>query len=91
MIRTSAAALALSLLASSALAQGAGPIDPARLSQITRTLASDAFEGRGPGTTGEDRTVEYLVREFKALGLEPAEARSIARSELPPLPPAPAM
>jgi Zn-dependent M28 family amino/carboxypeptidase len=83
MIRTSAAALALSLLASSALAQGAGPIDPARLSQITRTLASDAFEGRGPGTAGEDRTVEYLVREFKALGLEPAGDKGRFTQDVP--------
>jgi len=73
MIRTIAAAsLALSLLASSALAQDAGPIDPARLSSITRTLASDEFQGRAPGSPGEAKTIEYLVREFKALGLEPA-------------------
>jgi Zn-dependent M28 family amino/carboxypeptidase len=37
----------------------------------TRTLSSDAFEGRAPGTAGEDRTVEYLVEQFKALGLQP--------------------
>ncbi len=34
-------------------------------------LASDAYEGREPGTPGEEKTLEYLVREFKALGLEP--------------------
>ncbi|WP_312167106.1 M28 family metallopeptidase [Phenylobacterium sp.] len=70
MIRTVALSLALSLLATSALAQE--PIDPARLSSITRVLASDEFQGRSPGTPGEARTVEYLVAEFKALGLEPA-------------------
>ncbi len=70
MIRTAALSLALSLLATSALAQD--PIDPARLSEITKVLASDTFEGRSPGTPGEARTVEYLVAEFKALGLEPA-------------------
>jgi len=37
----------------------------------TRTLASDAFEGRAPGTPGEDRTVNYLTDEFTALGLKP--------------------
>jgi Zn-dependent M28 family amino/carboxypeptidase len=37
----------------------------------TRVLASDAFEGRGPGTPGEDSTVAYLTRQFQALGLKP--------------------
>jgi Zn-dependent M28 family amino/carboxypeptidase len=37
----------------------------------TRVLASDAFEGRGPGTRGEDSTVAYLTREFQRLGLAP--------------------
>jgi Zn-dependent M28 family amino/carboxypeptidase len=36
-----------------------------------RTLASDAFEGRGPGTPGEEKTVAYLVGQFKAMGLKP--------------------
>jgi dipeptidyl-peptidase-3 len=35
-------------------------------------LSSDAYEGREPGTAGEDKTVAYLAREFEALGLEPA-------------------
>ena len=34
-------------------------------------LASDDFEGRSPGTRGERVTVDYLVREFRALGLAP--------------------
>jgi Zn-dependent M28 family amino/carboxypeptidase len=36
-----------------------------------KTLSSDAFEGRGPGTPGEDKTVAYLVDTFKAMGLKP--------------------
>ena len=70
MIRTAALSLALSLLATSALAQD--PIDPARLSEVTKVLASDEFQGRSPGTPGEAKTIDYLVKEFKALGLEPA-------------------
>ncbi len=50
---------------------GSAPIDPARLSDIVRVLASDEFEGRAPGTRGEDKTVAYLSREFAALGLQP--------------------
>ncbi len=36
-----------------------------------RTLSSDAFEGRAPGTPGEDSTVAYLTAQFKSLGLAP--------------------
>lgn len=35
------------------------------------TLSSDAFEGRKPGTAGERKTVDYLIAEFKKLGLQP--------------------
>ncbi|MGV8943298.1 M28 family metallopeptidase [Thermomonas sp.] len=41
------------------------------LTTITRTLASDQFEGRAPGTPGEDKTIGYLIGRFEALGLEP--------------------
>ncbi len=47
------------------------PIDPARMSTTVKTLASDAFQGRAPGTAGEAATVPYLVDQFKALGLKP--------------------
>ncbi|PSJ40495.1 M28 family metallopeptidase [Allosphingosinicella deserti] len=49
-----------------------GPIDTGRLSEITRVLASDEFEGRGPGTPGEAKTIAYLSDQFRRLGLEPA-------------------
>ncbi|MDQ3482627.1 MAG: M28 family peptidase [Pseudomonadota bacterium] len=42
-----------------------------RLSEITRVLASDAFQGRSMGTAGEDRTIAYLIEQYKAAGLEP--------------------
>jgi Zn-dependent M28 family amino/carboxypeptidase len=48
------------------------PIDPARLSELTRVLASDEFQGRAPGTEGEARTVAWLSEQFRALGLQPA-------------------
>ncbi|GAA0320703.1 M28 family metallopeptidase [Sphingomonas oligophenolica] len=47
-------------------------IDPGRLTETVKTLASDTFEGRAPGTAGEDRTIGYLIARFQALGLEPA-------------------
>ena len=36
-----------------------------------RTLSSDEFEGRGPGTHGETLSIAYISRAFAALGLEP--------------------
>src|SRR3954469_7242732 len=47
------------------------PVDPQRLSDWTRQLASDDFQGRAPGTEGETRTVAWLTTQFRALGLEP--------------------
>ena len=34
-------------------------------------LASDTFAGRGPGTVGEDRTVDYIKAQFARIGLQP--------------------
>jgi Zn-dependent M28 family amino/carboxypeptidase len=42
-----------------------------RMSEITRVLASDEFQGRAPGTPGEAKTIPYLIEQFKAAGLEP--------------------
>ncbi len=36
-----------------------------------KVLASDEFEGRAPGTPGEERTVAYLTEQFRKLGLKP--------------------
>lgn len=36
-----------------------------------KTLSSDEFEGRGPGTIGETRSVEYISMQFRELGLKP--------------------
>ncbi|MCX7170762.1 MAG: M20/M25/M40 family metallo-hydrolase [Proteobacteria bacterium] len=43
---------------------------PQMLQQI-ETLASDDFEGRSAGTHGEAVTVDYLIGEFKRIGLKP--------------------
>ncbi|MBL8774206.1 MAG: M20/M25/M40 family metallo-hydrolase [Phenylobacterium sp.] len=47
-------------------------ISAERLSGITRELASDAYQGRAPGGPGEAMTIDFIVGQFKALGLEPA-------------------
>jgi Zn-dependent M28 family amino/carboxypeptidase len=43
----------------------------ALMKDMTKTLSSDAFEGRSPGSAGEEKTVAYLIEKFKAAGLEP--------------------
>ena len=47
-------------------------VDTQRMGDITRVLASDEFQGRAPGTPGEEKTIPYLIEQFKAAGLEPA-------------------
>jgi Zn-dependent M28 family amino/carboxypeptidase len=47
------------------------PIDTERLSEWTRQLASDEFQGRAPGGAGEAPTIAYLSEQFRAVGLEP--------------------
>jgi Zn-dependent M28 family amino/carboxypeptidase len=43
---------------------------------VTKALSSDAFEGRAPGSVGEDKTVALLIEKFKAAGLEPGNPAS---------------
>ncbi len=63
-----AIALALPLLAS---AVDAPKFDAKRISDQVKVLSSDAFEGRGPATAGEEKTVAYLIEKMKANGLQP--------------------
>jgi Zn-dependent M28 family amino/carboxypeptidase len=42
-----------------------------RLSATVKTLSSDAFEGRGPATPAEVKTIDYVVAQMKAAGLQP--------------------
>ena len=37
----------------------------------TKVLSSDEFEGRAPGSPGEEKTVKYLTEQFQRLGLKP--------------------
>ncbi len=41
-----------------------------------RTLASDEFAGRAPGSIGEEKTVEYLTAQFQRMGLKPGNGDS---------------
>ncbi len=46
-------------------------LSEATIKDITRTLSSDAFAGRSPGTVGEQKTVAVMIEKFKAAGLKP--------------------
>ena len=37
----------------------------------TKALSSDEYEGRGPGTKGEELSVKYLTEQYQRLGLKP--------------------
>ena len=52
-------------------ATAAATISGARMLEHITVLASDDFEGRSPGTAGEQKTTAYLQQQFKALGLAP--------------------
>jgi Zn-dependent M28 family amino/carboxypeptidase len=51
-------------------------IDEALFREQVRVLSSDEFEGRRPGSAGEDKTVAYLVDRFRKLGLKPGNGES---------------
>src|SRR5260370_38985696 len=51
-------------------------IDETVFRNHVRVLASDDFEGRKPGTPGEEKTVAYLVEQFRKLGLKPGNGES---------------
>ncbi len=55
------------LVAAPAIAQ----VSPDRLSADVKTLASDSFEGRAPGTPGETKTIAWLIAQFKAMKAQP--------------------
>ena len=61
----------LALSVSTALYAATPQFDGQRISQDVKVLASDAFEGRGPATAGEEKTIAYLSQQFQAAGLQP--------------------
>ena len=46
-------------------------IDQGAIMEHVKVLASDEYEGRAPGTNGEALTVQYLIEQSKAIGLQP--------------------
>ncbi|MEM8963499.1 MAG: peptidase M20, partial [Acidobacteriota bacterium] len=64
-------AVAIALLLAVALPAVAQDFSAERMDHHVRTLSDDWFEGRAPGTPGEDKTVAYLSGAFASVGLQP--------------------
>jgi Zn-dependent M28 family amino/carboxypeptidase len=58
-------------------------IDAAAVLAHSKVLSSDEFEGRAPGTKGEELTVKYLVDEFKKIGLKPGSTDGTYLQKVP--------
>jgi Zn-dependent M28 family amino/carboxypeptidase len=77
MLRRIVCCLTLTLFAVSAAdnapvpARALNAITPEGLLKHIRVLASDEFEGRAPGTPGEQKSLDYIIEQCKALKLEP--------------------
>src|SRR5438874_10336692 len=58
-------------------------ITPDGLLAHIKVLASDEFEGRAPGTKGEDLSVKYIADQFKKIGLKPGNPDGTYTQEVP--------
>jgi Zn-dependent M28 family amino/carboxypeptidase len=58
-------------------------ITPDGLLAHIKVLASDEFEGRAPGSKGEDLSVEYISDQFKKVGLKPGNPNGTYTQEVP--------
>src|SRR5467141_2857114 len=58
-------------------------ITPDGLLAHIKVLASDEFEGRAPGTKGEDLSVNYITDQFKKIGLKPGNPDGTYTQEVP--------
>lgn len=58
-------------------------ISTERIKADVAYLASDRLEGRGPGTRGEELSIEFLAGEFQKAGLKPMGQRSTYLQPVP--------
>jgi len=78
---------ATSVLAADELALRLQPaleaITPDGLLAHIKVLASDEFEGRAPGTKGEELSVKYITDQFNRIGLKPGNPDGTYTQEVP--------
>ena len=65
------------------LQPGLEAITPDSLLAHIKVLASDEFEGRGPGSKGEELSVKYITDQFKKIGLKPGNPDGTYTQEVP--------
>ncbi|MBO0694870.1 MAG: M28 family peptidase [Verrucomicrobia bacterium] len=65
------------------LEPGLEAITPDGLLAHIKVLASDAFEGRAPGSKGEELSVKYITDQFKKIGLKPGNPDGTYTQEVP--------
>jgi Zn-dependent M28 family amino/carboxypeptidase len=58
-------------------------VTPDGLLAHIKVLASDEFEGRAPGSKGEDLSVNYISDQFKKIGLKPGNPDGTYTQEIP--------
>src|SRR5881394_1994381 len=58
-------------------------ITPDALLAHIKILASDEFEGRAPGTKGEELSVKYISDQFRSIGLKPGNPDGSYFQEVP--------
>jgi Zn-dependent M28 family amino/carboxypeptidase len=63
--------------------EAADAITAADLLKHIKVLASDEYEGRAPGSKGEELAVKYISDQFKALGLKPGNPNGSYTQEVP--------
>ena len=51
--------------------------------QHTKVLSADEYEGRGPGTKGEELSVKYLTEQFQKIGLKPGNPDGTYTQKVP--------
>lgn len=56
--------------------RSAPEISTAIMREVTKTLSSDAFAGRAPGSDGEAKTLKLLTEQFADAGLAPGNSGS---------------
>ncbi len=65
------AGLALAAAPDAGLKSALEGVKPGPILEHIKVLASDEFEGRGPGTPGEEKTIAYVTDQFRGMGLKP--------------------
>ncbi len=58
-------------------------ITPDALLAHIKTLGSDEFEGRAPGSKGEELSTKYIADQFRAIGLKPGNPDGTYIQEVP--------